>query len=222
MTLGLGGIAIGVLFQVCSGDSDLSIIVTGLSFRCLSCLDSVAVLVVQVSNGSLRLVSQTSGVDRPGLSGRDGEGAVFFGGRQAGLQILRTGVLRERTARDSAGPIGVLCLEHQASRSILSLGKAAASHGDVCRVSAYIKVGVREGTTRNRNVSVIKCLDATLYLGITRNDQLTLFIRTLVFPLITPTANCAIDGTAGNGGIITTINAEMACIRLGEGASPDV
>ena len=100
--LGLGGVAVGVLFQVCSGDSDLSIIVAGLSFRCLSCLDSVAVLVVQVSNGSLRLVSQTSGVNRLGLSGRDGEGTALFRlrSRQTGLQESGVGLDLKGTARD--------------------------------------------------------------------------------------------------------------------------
>ena len=222
MTLGLGGIAIGVLFQVCSGDSDLSIIVTGLSFRCLSCLNIVAVLVIQVGNGSLRLVSQTSGVDRPGLSGRDGEGAVFFGGRQAGLQILRAGILGEGTAGDHASAVLPLGLNDQARCHILIFCKGSASHRDRSRIRAHVKVGICKGAARNRNIGVIKCLDAAGQLRIPRDGQLAILIGVLTGLTIALGSNGTVDRTARNCGVVPVKHREKALASLCQRATLDI
>ena len=60
----LVAVRIGVLFQVLDGNCNLGIVVTSLCFRCLGCVDAVAVLIIQSLDRVSRLVCQLCGVDR--------------------------------------------------------------------------------------------------------------------------------------------------------------
>ena len=57
-------VRVSVLFQVLDGNCNLGIVVTSLCFRCLGCVDVVAVLIIQSLDRGSRLVCQLCGVDR--------------------------------------------------------------------------------------------------------------------------------------------------------------
>ena len=60
----LGAIRVVVLFQVLDGNCNLGVVATRLRFRCLGCVDVVAVLIIQSLDRGSRLVCQLCGVDR--------------------------------------------------------------------------------------------------------------------------------------------------------------
>ena len=60
----LVAVRVGVLFQVLDGNCNLGVALTRLRFRCLGCVDVVAVLIIQSLDRGSRLVCQLCGVDR--------------------------------------------------------------------------------------------------------------------------------------------------------------
>ena len=91
-----------MLFQVLDGNRNLGIVVTSLRFRCLGCVDVVAVLIIQNLDRVSRLVCQLCGVDRFRRSRSNREGAIFlYLNSQTRFQERCVGADRESAARNS-------------------------------------------------------------------------------------------------------------------------